>query len=44
MFASHNILFSILTAAEYLEAICIQNLKRHYAMVMDPLIMDIVTV
>jgi hypothetical protein len=33
-----------LTATEYLEAICIHNLKRHYAIMMDPLIMDVVTV
>jgi hypothetical protein len=43
-FAAHNCLFSILTATKYLEAICIHNLKRWQAMVMDPLVMDVVTV
>jgi len=44
LFATHNSLFSILTATEYLEAFCIHNLKRLHAIMMDPLIMDVVTV
>jgi hypothetical protein len=42
--AAHNFLFSILTANEYLEAVCIHKLKRCHTMVMGPLIMDVVTV
>jgi hypothetical protein len=46
LLAAHNFLFSILTATQYLEAIIIHNLKMCHAMVMvmDPLIMDVVTV
>jgi len=44
LLAAHNFLFSILTLTQYLEAICIHNLKRCRAIVMDPLIMDVMTV
>jgi hypothetical protein len=44
LFATHNSLFIILTATEYLEAICIHNLKRHNDIMMDPLIIDVVSV
>jgi hypothetical protein len=44
LLAAHNFLFSILTATEYLETICIHKLKMHQAMVMGPLIMDVVAV
>ena len=44
LFATHNLLFSILTATEYMEAICVHNLKMRHAMLMDPLTMDVVTV
>jgi hypothetical protein len=44
LLAAHNFLFSILTANEYLETICIHKLKRHHTMVMGPLIMDVVIV
>jgi len=44
LFATHNSVFSILTATEYLEAICIHNLKMRHAIMMDPLIIDVVTV
>jgi hypothetical protein len=37
-------LFSILTATQYQETICIHKLKMLHAIVMDPLIMDAVTV
>jgi hypothetical protein len=44
LFAAHNSLFTVLTAIQYLEAICIHNLKRRHAIMMDPLVMDVVTV
>jgi len=44
LLAAHNFLFRIITATQYQEAICIHNLKMHHSMVMDPLIMDVVTV
>jgi len=44
LFAAHNFLFTILTATRYLEAICIHKLKRWHAIMMDPLVMDVVTV
>jgi len=44
LFAAHNFLFSILTDTQYLEAIYIHKLKMCQTIVMDPLIMDVVTV
>jgi len=43
LLAAHNLLFSILTATQYLEAICIHKLKMCRAMVMDRL-MNVVAV
>ena len=43
LLAAHKLLFSILTATQYLEATCIHKLKMCQAMVMDQL-MDVVTV
>jgi hypothetical protein len=44
LLAAHKFLFIILAATQYLEAICIHNLKKCHAMVMDPLVMEVVTV
>jgi len=44
LFAAHIFLFGILTDTQYLEAIYIHKLKMCHAILMDPLIMDVVTV
>ena len=41
LLAAHNFL---LAATQYLEAICIHNLNRWHAIMMDPLIVDVLTV
>ena len=43
LLAAHKFLFSILTATQYLEAICTHKLKMCQAMLKDQL-MDVVTV
>jgi hypothetical protein len=44
LLGAHNFLFNILTATQYMEATYIHNLKKCHAMVMDPLVMEVVTV